>query len=885
MPKAAIGAGEIAGGIALDFVPGGQLFGTMLLQAGIGTEAAQISQALGNQNTLAITTRAPAALRQVIRGTQRVGGVMVYASTTGGEYDQYNMVIVLAGHQCWAIENLYLDGRRVYWNVGSVGNGISSRNGYNFGGSAATSGGLDGSGTYVGPNGQHYNFGTLVYCEARYGDQPDHDVIGGLTANDPNWTNGAAGYPSLLGCTYVYLKVEYDSAMFPNFPEVRFTVHGKCDIFDPRTGRKSYTTNPALHAADILTDPTWGLGDNTVNQDQLVAAANVCDQTVACGPSQSLTEALYAGHWHYDASVGPGAVLNVFLKAMGGRVTRQGGEWFIWPAYWQGPTFAWEAGMLLEAPTWRPSRDLAQLCNRVRGKYIAPNYPYNVTGDLYDANGWFDGTIENNFPFGFQPSDFPEYAQDPLHGYATDLFLNEDSGALGAWASGTAYPAGAVVTSGTQIFLAIAAAAAGVAPVATAIAWNPGTAYTTGESVMWTGQVYTATANSTDAQPDTNPSSWTLQPWIPWARQLVLDLEFEAVLSVSQAQRLAKIALMRNRQQGSGTFKTKFATFAQAGIDTGYLYFSAMGWTEKLVELADEPTIAQEVQGSGDAAAPTTVLHWPVQETDPTVYDWDPATEELTVYDVPSSPQQAPYIPVAPTEMTLTSGASTAVEGADGVVIPRVLVAWDDPADIAVTQIVVQWRPHGTSAWIPGPVTAVGVGQAYVSGVVSGQVYDFQIASMRADGAMSPWLQALDYTVSATLSSVLSTGLNPNSPYNVNNDATLESVASDGYAEIEIYGPSGVGSGWTQYTGQGPVSYPAGTVGGLEFSTVYFVVVGAADGVPNAFTDYNSALNDEYVYVGSIVTCGSDGSGGGSGGGGGSGSGGGGPRGVPIPTE
>jgi hypothetical protein len=61
-----------------------------------------------------------------------VGGSMIYCSTTGSHHDQYNMIIVLAGHECSAIENLYLDGRKVFWNTSSYDN--TTRNGINFGG-------------------------------------------------------------------------------------------------------------------------------------------------------------------------------------------------------------------------------------------------------------------------------------------------------------------------------------------------------------------------------------------------------------------------------------------------------------------------------------------------------------------------------------------------------------------------------------------------------------------------------------------------------------------------------------------------------------------------------------------------------------------------------
>ncbi len=155
-----------------------------------------------------------------------------------------------------------------------------------------------------------------------------------------------------------------------------------------------------------------------------MAAANVCDEprSLALGG----TEARYECHWHYDTAVSPGDVLQTMLTAAAGRLSRIGGEWFIWPAYWQGPAFTFDERVLTSAIQWTPNRSLRDLFNRVRGTYMAPNYPYNDAGNLYDSNGWYDGSIANTFPFAFQPTNYPEYAENVAHGYAGDQYLTDD---------------------------------------------------------------------------------------------------------------------------------------------------------------------------------------------------------------------------------------------------------------------------------------------------------------------------------------------------------------------------------------------------------------------------------------------------------------------------
>lgn len=754
-----------------------------LVVGGISSEIGALADAITQNRGTGVTTRDPAAYRGIIYGTRQIGGTMVFRSSTGSHHDQYNMVIVLAGHPCYAIQNLYLDGRRVYWNVGSGGN--TTENGFNFGGSAATSGGIDGDGTYIGPDGQHYNFGTLVYCEARYGTQTLGDVIGGLTANDPTWATNANGSPSLVGCTYVYLKVEYDSAMFPQLPEIRFTVSGKCDIWDPRTNTTGFTENWALCVADVLTDTDFGLAvpQSALNTAQLIAAANVCDEQVTLAAGG--TESRYTCNWVGDTSLATGDILAQMMPAGGGDlagISNVGGEWYIWPSYYQASSFTFDANSLIDVPspiTWNPNRSSRDLFNRVKGTYIAPFYPYAVVGNLYDSNGYYDGTTADTFNLGWQPNDYPYYAQDTLHGYAADEWLAQDGG-----------------------------------------------------------------------------------------RILYKDMNHSACISVATAQRIGKMTLLRNRLQGSGTLSMSLDAYQMMPKDVFEFTFPAWGWNNTLMEVTGV-RLATQQSGGGQNPAPRVYVEVDVQLTDQSIYEWS-ATEELSVYDVPIAGLNPPYVVAPPTSMTLDSSAATAIVGADGVVTPRVLVEWTAPMDISVIQIQVQYQATGASSWIDAGMVDVGLFQTYVSGVIAGATYNFQIRSIRANGATSLWEQILNYTVSDVYSSITSRGINPNSPYNINNDAVLDSVANGNIsANIRVYGPGGVGTAWDNFTGQGNVSYPAATLTGELFSNVYYVVVDPTTSDYYAFTNYNDSLADQYITVGSLITVASGGTGGNTGGGGG----------------
>jgi hypothetical protein len=194
-----------------------------------------------------------------------------------------------------------------------------------------------------------------------------------LTANDPNWAaDGNGNSPYVGGCAYIYLKIEYNTSLWPSFPEIRITVNGKNNIYDPRTGTTGFTSNWALICADVFTDTTFGLGDNTVNQAQLIAAANVCDEQVEVGALSTTTptyESRYTTNWHYDTAVGPGDALAAMMPGAQGRLSRIGGSWYIWPAYWQGPSFSFDDNSLITAPQWKPYRSTRDIFNRVLGTY------------------------------------------------------------------------------------------------------------------------------------------------------------------------------------------------------------------------------------------------------------------------------------------------------------------------------------------------------------------------------------------------------------------------------------------------------------------------------------------------------------------------------------
>jgi hypothetical protein len=837
--------------------------------SGLSMEMAAISNELTANRGQNITTRMVAGLRQIIYGMQRIGGTVVYQSTTGaggsgGNY-VYNYIIAVAAHQIDGYVNLYLDGRQVYWaqtgstaclgcgalatqptcavtRTGTTVTGITATGGaglanikptryrvriwggggsgaaayavntgtpaapvwtvtitnngsgytstpsveiqgaYTFGGQGAAdqqdpSQPGYGLGYGIGPNGQHYDFAGKVFCEARFGDQPPGDVMGSLTSNDGNWASVGGKSPTLRGIAYIYLNVGYDAVNFPAAPEIRLTLTGKNDIYDPRTGETGYSVNWALQVADVLgnmgngIEPPLGLGDGPITSwptaaiDQLIAAANVCDETVSTsqGDTPQWVQSI-----HFDTSTSAGDQVALMLPTAAGRVIRIGGGWMIFPAYWQGPSFAFDESALIGKMQWTPKRSFKDLINCVNGTYIAPNYPYStkvtggIPGQLYDQNGWYYGTIDDLWPFAFQPTNFPQYAQDVLHDYAANEWLAEDGGIV-----------------------------------------------------------------------------------------LPKELALRGVLDIVQAQRAAKVVLLRNRYQGTGSFPMSLSAWQMQPTDVMGFTFAGLGWNSKVLEVDAITLSIQQQEGDGGdegsaAMAITTMVK--VNETGPDVYEWS-GTEELTPYDVPSAPSQIPYTPAAPTSLTAICSAATAIQGADGNIVPRALLEWTAPMDISVVQILMQYQLVGASSWLDGGTVDVGLFEAFVGPLVAGQEYNFRVRSIRASGSYSPWIEVTAVLASITLSIVVTSGVELSL-------ASLTAFVAGSTATIEV-------APFTAAVGNVSVScLPAGVynITGLnlgQFYWVYYVDAQFLGGAITPIATQNQAdfLNKlGYFLIGSITT-------------------------------
>jgi len=640
--KIIVGVAMVAGMIALNFIPGGSAFAVFLaahyaMAVAVTTAIATMGAGLvmgGIAETLthtaggaAIASRNPVAPWQVIYGQQMVGGTVVDIGETGSHDKYLHLVIVTACHQTQSFGGLWLDGKQVHFSGDPL------------------SGCSDDGNTHYDLSGMPYNFKGRVYCQALLGAPGQTACADYIAKSNGHWTYNH----TLSGRSYIYLRLTYDTNVFPNgMPGVKSLWNGKCDILDPRTGLRGYSTNAALCINDFLMNQDYGFrcAATEINQTALIGSANLCDTMTVSGT----IEPLYALNGVFNLSDTPGTILNNMLSACAGQISYNAGQFSIYAAAWRGPSVTLDQSNLLAPIKYRPKRKVRELYNCVRGTFLSPNGP-----DIDRGPGLQRGQV-NAWDGQWSYTDIPDFAEDTRHGYATDVY------------------------------------------------------------------------NVTDGQ------------------TLYLNTKFPFTTSVSTCQRLAKIMLERNRQQGSGTLVCSLAAYGITPLTIIEFSYPRFGWVNKLFEITGTRLT---FKADGDNP-PIPMVELDISETDPKVYAWS-GVEELGL-----SGQASPLLPSnmvipAPTNVTLHSGPDTVVTGADGAQRSRILVSWTSPASGYVTsggKLYLQWMHTGGSTWEGTKTLAGSDTSCFIDNVTDGASYTVQVAGITGANVSSSWVQAGPLVVS-----------------------------------------------------------------------------------------------------------------------------------------
>ena len=160
------------------------------------------------------------------------------------------------------------------------------------------------------------------------------------------------------------------------------------------------------------------------------------------------------------------------------------------------------------------------------------------------------------------------------------------------------------------------------------------------------------------------------------------DITLPFTTSVTMAQRLAKIDLLRSRQQISLIYPAKLSAFNVQVGDVVYINNTRLGWSSKPFEVVSNTIVLNDEDG-----ALLIGFDLDLRETATNVYDWD-ASEEQPFDPAPNTNLPDPFTVASVTGLTATPVSAVMN---DGSTQPQFLITWDALSDFFVNGYEVQW--------------------------------------------------------------------------------------------------------------------------------------------------------------------------------------------------
>jgi hypothetical protein len=226
---------------------------------------------------------------------------------------------------------------------------------------------------------------------------------------------------------------------------------------------------------------------------------------------------------------------------------------------------------------------------------------------------------------------------------------------------------------------------------------------------------------------------------------LYREIDMPMVDNAVRAQRIAKLALFRARQALTIEATFKLGAYALQPGDTVRLTHSTYGWTNKVFRVTRRRLI--------DLSVVTLEL----QEEASAVYAWD-FSEATNPDPAPNSNLPDPRHVRAPLNVSIVADANTYYTRQDGVIVPYARVSWAQlTQDDAIVE--VHWKRAQDAEYVRIS-TAIGATEARIEGVARGEVLNAYVLARNAIGAQSRIVWIPSYVVGDVVSRERTTSAN-----------------------------------------------------------------------------------------------------------------------------
>lgn len=373
--------------------------------------AAEQQRAAFNAGLVDRTTVIRSAIqpRNIVLGRDEVSGPLVCWFTYGPLRNYHAFAVVLAGHECDAIETVMfnhepvtLDGSGAVIAPAKYTRTISNTYTESFGEGvpvvlSRTPTRIDSNTTIpvlvqgetdsspaIYTNITYVTY-TVVQVQPLFYIKKYLGAVGQAAAPELMAAAAAAGIPSAwdgarkgTGLCYLTCVVEADFNILGQIgiPNLSAVVRG-VKAYDPRTGLTVWTQNPAVLSRWFQVDS--GFAPQTLSSEihagELLASANVCDEGVYF--SAARYEARYTCNGQLTTAASPLDNLNHILDSMDGDAVWISGQWQIVAGYYKTPTLEIDENTLSSAGiTVAPRTAKRDLFNGISGTFVNPAAGY-----------------------------------------------------------------------------------------------------------------------------------------------------------------------------------------------------------------------------------------------------------------------------------------------------------------------------------------------------------------------------------------------------------------------------------------------------------------------------------------------------------------------------
>lgn len=373
--------------------------------------------------------------RRMVYGTAMVSGPLVYAETTGGSNQLLHLVIPLAGHEVDAIGTVWFNDEALPLTSDGLALGRWQKTGADavsatypiptaapyqitvpgsvaavssvtlqYGGNVYTlqdfGPSVPGSALQYSRSGTTFTFhgmiardfpgGTITVTHFESSNESwvrvrKHLGTADQVADADLVTESAGGWTAahrLRGIAYLYVRLEYSGSVFPGgIPNIKALVRGK-KLYDPRSSPSyAWSDNWALVMRDYLTsDQGLACEASEIDDTQIAAAANVCDELVALEMGSPAThQPRYTVNGTVNLADRPVDIIKQLCTAAAGAAVFTQGVWKVFPGAYVTPTVDIDESWLRGGARVLPRKPRRELYNGVRGTFSDPDKFFQPT--------------------------------------------------------------------------------------------------------------------------------------------------------------------------------------------------------------------------------------------------------------------------------------------------------------------------------------------------------------------------------------------------------------------------------------------------------------------------------------------------------------------------